>query len=282
MAMLIFNHQLIDSMKFHAGIDNRAFCYGDGLFETIILIQNKILYFEDHLQRLSRGAAALGMNMPENFERNYLEEKISWLAESNALKGNARIKIMLWRRGSGLFTPDHDESDFIITVSEIKSQPETKIQAYFYRDIRKSFSSISSFKTCNALPFIMASLAKKAKKADEMILLDTDSHVSECTSSNIFWESNREIYTPSLETGCIGGVIRKQIIAFLKSKSIRIHQGSFKEKVLLEADSVFTSNAAGISLIRRIEDKEFSTRSDIVHLIKSNVITGNTQLTIDS
>jgi len=69
---------------------------------------------------------------------------------------------------------------------------------------------VSAFKTLNALPYVLAGNYRKQLGVDEVILLDTHGHLAECVASNLFWLKDGMLYTPSLNTGCIGGIIRQQ------------------------------------------------------------------------
>ena len=104
----------------------------------------------------------------------------------------------------------------------------------------------------------MAGVFKKEQDADDVILLDTAGNVSECLNSNIFWIKGDFIFTPSLFTACIDGVMRKQIIQKLGVRSLAVIEGEFPPKDLMEADFAFTSNIAGLIPILSIEGKELN------------------------
>ncbi len=104
----------------------------------------------------------------------------------------------------------------------------------------------------------MASLSKKKYNVDDMILSTKEGYISECTSTNIFWIKDGTIFTPSLYTGCIDGIMRKQVINKCSELNINIQIGEFTKDILLDADAVFTSNVTGFHPIKKIEEKNFS------------------------
>lgn len=260
---IIFNGQLIHEVDFKVGIDNRAFTYGDGVFETIMASNREIFFLEDHLLRLTSGIRALGMNTPDDLNEKFLRKEIEQLIQANHLDKEVRIKIMVWRKTGGLFSPTEKSADYIITAVHQPDFPATKSKAAFFKQIRLSYSPISGFKTLSSLPYIMAGVAKNSLGADELILFDQEGHIAECLTSNIFWISKDMVFTPSTVTGCKEGIMRKQILGHLQKNNIRYHIGKFKEDDLLDADFVFTSNVSGLFPIREIEGKRFQDHSDM-------------------
>lgn len=268
MNYLIYNDQFIPEENFTINPNNRAFCYGDGLFETMILREKKLLYVDDHLLRLSSGLKHLDINLPYHFSKETLSEKIHQLASKNNLSQNARIKLQVWRKSGGLVTPESSESEFMITVSELKKTPDIKEKAFISDEIKLHFGKMSKYKTLNFLPYIQAGIEKKRRKADEIVLTDPQGHISEASSSNIFWGKSDSLFTPALETGCIDGVMRKQIIKFCDSENIKITEGLFSINNLLNAELIFTSNVTGLSLIENLNDKKIDTQYTIYQAIR--------------
>ncbi|MBO9702454.1 MAG: aminotransferase class IV family protein [Sporocytophaga sp.] len=237
---------------------NRAFLYGDGVFETIKLQNKNLLFWEDHYTRMINGAKALSLDC-SLISKDELSASIINLAEKNSLS-TARIRIQLWRSPGGLFTPLNNSVQYLINASEFTAAPLLKKSCFFFDEVPLAYSSISRYKTCNALPYILASIKRKELEADEMILFNTDGFVSECSSSNIFWIKGETLCTPSLETGCIEGIVRKQILSYAKRIHIKVVEGQYFKEDLLHADFVFSTNTTGISQLGCIEGKQFKEK----------------------
>ena len=265
---LFFNNDLIKEKEFKISADNRSFNYGDGLFETIVVRNSQINYLDDHFERLAAGANALSIALPAYFDSSYLEKSIKLLLKARGVY-EARIKLHVWRKPGGLFFPQDNGVDFLITASALKSAKDIKEKAGFFDSVPKAFSAISKYKTCNVLPYIMAATEGQKQGLDDMILLDANGNVSECTSSNIFWEKQSVLYTPSLQSACIDGVLRKQILSFCKQEGIAYDEGLYDRESVEQAELVFTSNVAGISCIKQIENKTYYTTSSIAERIKA-------------
>src|SRR5690606_37498479 len=161
--------------------------YGDGFFETVITEKGKGYFFEDHFERLTQAFKSFYMKMPPEFNADFFQKKIETLCDKNNLEKMARVKIMVWRKPGGLFTPETNEIDYLITTSEFNPSPVFKERVMFYDDIRTGFSIVSPFKTLNALTYVMASVLKNNIGADDMVLLDREGNISECTAANIFF-----------------------------------------------------------------------------------------------
>jgi 4-amino-4-deoxychorismate lyase len=268
MNYLFYNNQIIPENSFIISPGNRAFCYGDGLFETMIFREREILYLNDHLLRLSEGLKQLDIELPPTLSKESIVEKVAELADKNNLHHNARIKLQVWRKEGGLVTPEFSDAEFMITISELKKPQEVKKIAFVSTDIKLHFGNLSKCKTLNFLPYILAGIEKKKRNADEIILTDQKGNIAEASSSNIFWCKSDTLYTPSLETGCIEGVMRKQIIKFCDSENIKVIEGFFSLSELQTAELVFTSNVSGLSLIENLNEKKINTQYTIYQAIR--------------
>jgi 4-amino-4-deoxychorismate lyase len=268
MNYLIYNDEFIAENNFTISPANRAFNYGDGLFETMIFREGKLLYIEDHLQRLSSGLSELELQLPLSITIENLSQKISELSRKNNLHQNARIKLLVWRKPGGLVTPQSYQADFMILATELKKNEEIKKNAFLSEKIKLYPGNLSKYKTLNFLPYIQAGLEKKRRNADEIILTDLQGNISEASSSNIFWSKDDIVYTPSLETGCIEGVMRKQIIRFCNSENIKVLEGFFRSKDMEQSELIFTSNVGGLSLVEHLNTKKIDTQYTLYQAIR--------------
>lgn len=271
MNYLLHNNQIIAESEITFGINNRGFLYGDGLFETIIIKDNNIRNFTDHIERFKAGLKAVHLhNINIDFAR--LADNIFKLKSMNSITGDARLKLIAWRHPGGLFTAEFESGDYILTIQKHTEASIIKEKVVFSTDIKNVFTTISSYKTLSSLPYIIAGHEKKEKGADDIIILDIHDHISESLTANIFWFKDNKLYTPSIETGCVKGIMRKQVIAAASKLGIQMYEGLYTQKDLLSADLIFTSNAAGLDVIKTIEGKEFNIQSDILGHIRKEVL----------
>ncbi|MCS6824847.1 MAG: aminotransferase class IV [Cytophagaceae bacterium] len=268
MQYIIYNDQILESSQWATSHTNRSFRYGDGLFETIIIRNGRICFWADHYERICKGASVLKFTLQPHFNAGYLEKIILALIQKNNIIGDARVRLHLWRSGKGLLTPDTNETEYLITASSFSPKPKVVEKLILYPHAYTSYSVFSQFKTCNYLPYIMASISAKENDADDAILTDNQHNISEATTSNIFWISGHAVFTPSLQTGCVAGVMRKNILRVCESLTIPTHEVLLKTDVFLHtAETVFLTNSAGIQLVRCIHSKEFNINNKLYNRI---------------
>lgn len=267
--IVCFNGDFIGNFE----LSNRAFEYGDGIFESIIAQKDSIQFWQSHYQRLMEGCEALHFQMPANFNASFLESTIFTLAELNNLHDFFRIKINVWRQEGGLYTPTQHNVHFLLRVYPYQPKREQiKQKAIFFQDVPLVYSSISPFKTLNSLPYVLAGIAAQKQQAQDAILLSSEGYIAETIASNIFWIKENQIFTPSLHCGGKRGVMQEKILEKIKNLGISLKIGKFSPQDLLEAEVVFTSNIAGVEAIESIENAPFRTEHQYLAIFRELLI----------
>jgi branched-chain amino acid aminotransferase/4-amino-4-deoxychorismate lyase len=250
----IYNSRILNKEEINLNISNRAFCYGDGLFETIVTGPDRLNLTALHMARLKAACALLDMKMP--LDQVMLEEQIKTLRTENKLTGQIRVRIQLWRNAGGLYEPLHNDTSYLITVSRSDKAFYSKINSLsLSKKASVSFHTLSFAKTMSALPYVLAGVERKAGPYDDLVILDGQGHIAECVASNIFWTKGSEVFTPDLRSGCVDGTMRQYIISQLEKKSIGLQEVLEPVAALYEADTVFLSNASGIQWVEHYEDQ---------------------------
>lgn len=250
---------MISENSLSCAANHRGLSYGDGLFETIIYKKGSIFYLDRHLIRLSKGMETLGMVADKTLDRDVMENQIQSLINVNGMNGKlVRIKLIVWRKNGGLFTPENNQVDIMIAVKEQVSPQLQNVEAELSEQVKLFPSIYSRFKTCNMLPYVLAGLEKQQRNITELVLLSYKGYVAECSSSNIFWIKDDVFYTPSLQTGCIEGIMRNIVIETLKKEGFNVKEVEAEPEELKDADFIFTSNVTGLRIINRFEGKTFT------------------------
>lgn len=250
----IYNSRILPEEEITLQIRNRAFCYGDGLFETIVTGPDRINLLAYHVIRLRQGCEVLGMELP--FTEQQLEEYVESLKMTNGLAGTVRIRAQVWRDTGGLYEPTEDKSSFVITVAETSYPFFGTIERLSVSEkARLNFHALSFAKTMSAMPYVLAGVERKQSSYDELIITDMNGNIAECVASNIFWVKKNTVYTPDLKTGCIRGTLRDFLIQSFKSADIIVNEVMEPVESVTEADHVFLSNASGIRWVKHFEDK---------------------------
>ncbi len=245
---------------------NRAFRYGDALFETIRCIHQKPVYFHDHYQRLLNGMSLLKMDLKSLPPADVIEKQIGSLIQKNRLFSDVRVRLTIFREDGGLYTPASNRVNYLIEVSPLLTRDyELNLKGLLidiFEDEYKPINRFSQYKTANALFFVLAGLYKKEKGCDDVLILNSHHLVIEGLASNLFWIKGGKIYTPYRSSGCVDGIMRKQLLRIMKENGWSIFEvGAPDCNTLLEADEIFLSNAIqGIQWVVGLKDKRYFCR----------------------
>jgi len=265
-------HQLCYNGTFHSEdtaiftAENRAFRYGDSLFETIHCNGTQIQFFDEHMQRLKQGMNHLSMLIPLGFSET-IEKNIKLLINKNKSFLGTRIRLSVFRKPGGLYTPDTNTISYLIESSKLDTphyQLNKKgLQIGLFDSYKKTSNSMSAYKTGNSLPFILAGLYKKEMRWDDCLLINERNNLVESVSSNFFLVKDGILFTPSLESGAVNGIMREQIIQIALDLGITVYDDCIiKPEQLRSADEIFLSNAiTGIQWVVAYEDRRFFNRS---------------------
>ncbi len=267
---VILNHETLDWEEVQLSPLNRGFRYGDGFFETIAIINGIPRLLEKHLHRLKSGAKILNLDVQRILDFDTIQKKIHDIQSANNMLGDAKMRLIIWRDSSGLYTPADNKTHYLLTIesANISKIPLLKTAGISVKIINYP-SPVSRFKTLSAMKYVIAGIEKKEKKLDEIIILDYQGHVSETMSSNLFWKTKGRYYTPPLSTGCIEGIMRNWLINELKHHGFFVEEKLVATEELLNSDYIFTTNATGLSHIQKINQKTFGIDMVSQELISS-------------
>jgi branched-subunit amino acid aminotransferase/4-amino-4-deoxychorismate lyase len=266
------SHQLYYNGEFYSvdtalfAADNRAFRYGDSLFETIHTNGTQIQFLNEHIERLTLGMKQLSMEIPKNFHET-IEKSIKRLITRNKSFLGTRIRLSVFRNSGGLYTPTTNGISYLIestTLDEPKYYLNKKgLKIGLFDTYKKTSNSLSGFKTGNSLPFILAGLHKKEMKWDDCLLINERQNLVESVSSNLFVVKDGILFTPSVESGAVNGIMREQIIQIALNLGITVYDDCImKPEQLRDADEIFLTNAiTGIRWVVAYGERRYFNRS---------------------
>lgn len=265
-----FNGTYQEEEKILVSTGDRSFSYGDGFFETMLGFSGSVKLLGYHLERIKSALKQLWMEVPEELEAvDRCAGIIRRLYEENNPGEFTKIKLQVWRKEGGKYLPHQNECNVLVKMKATdKPQPGYKHKVSFSENVKNRWNQISKYKSVSALQYVMAGIEMKLKQLDEIIITDTNDVISECLVSNIFWLKENKVYTPSLATGCIEGVSRRFLLEELKNHNIPSEEIEASKNTLLQADSIFCTNATGISHIVKLESKMFPIFTDIENICK--------------
>jgi branched-chain amino acid aminotransferase len=240
---------------------NRSFKYGDGLFETLRVIDNKVVFLKEHFERLENGFQILGFDKPSGFSAKWFENQIlNYLVENinNANLQNWRVRISFWRNSTGFYCPENNTVAWSIETTPLAdSNYVLNAQGFeigIYNDVKISADILSSVKSCSGLPYVMAAIYKKKMGWDEAIILNSKDRIAELSSSNIFILKSKQLFTPSLDEAALPGVCRRLIIETAENIGLNVLECPLYTADLEAADEIWLTNAiSGIRWVNKLQ-----------------------------
>ena len=233
---------------------NRLTQFGDGLFETCLVKEGRLLLWNEHFARLEKGRVQLKINPIS--EKQWLKDIAKAL--SIAKLDQAVVKVMLSRgeskRGYG-FEVDIEPTR-IITVSSVPKQTLKQCTLTTCQSGYATNQLLSNIKHCNRLEQI---LARVDMHSDECIMLDDNGYVISVTQGNIFGLKSGVLLTPGLDECGIEGTRRSAVLKIVADLGLQVNVGAITLQELCECDEVFITNSViGIKPITKINDKVFT------------------------
>lgn len=260
-----FNGNLLPSDEATLNLNNRGYNYGDSLFETMRVINSKIMFWETHYFRLMSSMRILRMSIPMDFSPEFLEEKIIELVKANDLESSAvRVKINIHREAGGYYTPERNSIGYFISVKPLDGAfftiSDDPYEVELYKDHYVLSGMLSTIKSNNKLVNILAGIYAKENGFDNCFLINQNKSVLEMTNGNVFIIKGKEIKTPPLSDGCLNGIIGKQLIEILnKSEDFTLKEETVSPFELQKADEIFFTNAIqGIQPITKYRKKSYT------------------------
>ena len=213
--MINFNGTITDS-ETNLLVNNRAFLYGDGVFESMKIVDQKILFLEDHYFRLMASMRIVRMEIPMNFTMEFFEEQILNLAKANGCSNSARVRVTVYRNEGGNYLPVQRSVSYLINCSPLENKlysiDSKPYEVDLYKDFYITKQLLSTLKTTNKILNVTASIYANENGLDNCILLNESKNVAEALQGNIFMVLNGKLITPALSEGCLNGVLRKQVL----------------------------------------------------------------------
>jgi len=247
--IIFLNGELIPEREAKIFILEPGFLYAWGLFETMRSYKKKIVYLDEHLKRIQASSKLIGIKFPYSVHK--LKKKIQEIVRINSLI-DAYVRLTIWKAQRG--------SDTLIIARKYTPYAGQKYKKGFCAWISRFRQSENSYfarmKTTNYLFCQLSFQEAKKKGLDEAIILNNRGFITEASRSNIFLVKDKEVFTPSLECGCLDGITRKVIFDLAKKYNLKIYEGNFCIQDLLTADEAFLTNSLmGVMPLVALEKK---------------------------
>jgi branched-subunit amino acid aminotransferase/4-amino-4-deoxychorismate lyase len=273
---LFYNGKISKTGKLLISPDNRSFRYGDGFFETMKMVNGKLLLADYHFERLFASLRLMQFQHPDYFNPAYLLENLTILAKKNYHHKLARVRINVFRGDGGLYDVENHFPHHLIQTLAIK--PETNVfnenglVMGIYKDARKVCDEYSHIKSNNYLSYAMAALWVKEKKLNDVLLLNPYDRVADATVANVFIVKDGVVKTPSLSEGPVNGVMRRYLLKYLRNEGIPVEETQVSVDDVLQASEIFLTNAIyGIKWVKQLEKSRYTNQ--LSSLLYQKIIT---------
>jgi branched-chain amino acid aminotransferase len=263
--MINFNGSFLPSEGLLSS-SNRAFLYGDGVFETLKVVNAKVLFLEDHYFRLMASMRIVRMQIPNNFTLEYFEEQIISTATACNCADAARVRFTVYRNDGGYYLPQTREVSYVIQASPLASALYSFSDAAYEVDLYKDFfiskQLLSTIKTTNKMISITGSIFAQENDLQNCLLLNNEKNVVEALNGNLFMLMGNKLITPPIDEGCLNGITRKKILELAnKIEGIEVVQEPISPFDLQKADELFITNIIiGIQPITQYRKKGYTTK----------------------
>jgi branched-subunit amino acid aminotransferase/4-amino-4-deoxychorismate lyase len=227
---------------------NRAFRFGDALFENIHAWSTEAQLLEKHYKRLIASMDILGMAVPARLSVPSLSRFITQLLNRNKIFGGACIRLTVYRETGESLLPGNQMTCFILESEALESGKYLLNDKGYVIDVcqdyRRAAGILAGMKTTGYLPNVMTSLFCDQHGLDDAIMLNESGRITGSARSNIFLVRESSLFTPVLGQGCIPGVMREMIIKLAVEAGLQVNDhSSLTPAVLDDADEVFFTNS---------------------------------------
>lgn len=262
MPFINFNGEFFTNDQPILTISNRAFCYGDGLFESMRWHNQKLLFAADHYERIKEGMFLLKMKHPDQFSISFLLEKASDLIKKNNFSGDIRLRLQIFRNEGGYYTPVDNTTSYVLTAQKIETENyslnKKGLTIGIFNDFKKNNGSLSNFKTVNSSIYTLAGLWAKENNLDECLIVNHNNVITDAISSNVFIVKEKVIITTPVTEGCVNGIMRKNILKILYNLNYSTEEKPVREVDILTADEIFFTNISrGIQWVEKFKEKTY-------------------------
>ncbi len=252
--MIMINGEVKDALP----ATDRALHYGDGLFETIAVINGQPRLWSEHMARLQHGCERLGLPIPDAGQ--LLEEAVLLCGTEK----RAVLKI-IYSRGSGgrgYYPPQEVVPQRLLFRYPWPDYP-VPAQGIHLRLCETPLAcnpALAGIKHLNRLEQVLARAEWDAAAVHEGVMCDLMGRVKEGTMSNLFWVKNGQLYTPDMSRCGVAGVMRAQVMKLAADLGINMVTAEITPEELKQVDEIFMTNSLiGIWPVAQFDGKTFTS-----------------------
>ena len=259
------NGELFHRKEAKISVFDSGFLLGDGVWEGIRLHQSKLVFIEDHVDRLYASAKGISLNIP--YSKENIIDEINKVLDKNKMDDNIHIRLVV-SRGDKITPYQNPNANVgpinLVIIPEYKeTDPNTYIKGINIGrvpNIRPNESILSPhYNTLSKLNCILASIEANKLGYDEGIMNDMNGNISTCNSTNLFFVKNDKVLT-STGQYCLNGITRAKAISVCNHNQIECSETNFKFEDIKDCNEAFvTGTFAGIIPVSNLENRRLQS-----------------------
>ena len=257
---IYINGKIVEKEKASISVLDHGLLYGDGVFEGIRAYGGKIFKLDEHIQRLYNSAKIIMLEIP--LSRDNFKKAVISICKTNQIKDGYIRPIVTRGIGDlGLDPWKCKNPSIIIIADKIQLYPaelyDKGMSLITVPTRRNSSESINPIvKSLNYLNNIMAKIEGKNSGVEEIIMLNNEGYVAECSGDNIFMIQKNKIYMPPVIAGALPGITRDTVIEITANSGFSVEEKFFSRMEMFIADEVFlTGTGAEIVPVIKIDGR---------------------------
>lgn len=265
--LILVNEDLLPRDEAKISVFDSGYLVGDGVWEALRLHKGKLVFFDEHMNRLWAGAASIGLKIP--FDRKEIKERINKVLAANQMTDHVHVRLMLTRGIKK--TPSQDPRltisgpNLVIIAEHKEASKESRDKGIklFTSTIRRgSPDYLDPRLNCHSkLHEVQALVQAIEAGADEALMLDVNGFVSTCNATNFFIVKGEEVWT-STGQYCMNGITRAKVIEACQRNGISCLQKNFSLFDVYSADEAFvTGSFGGLTPVYEIDGRAIGNQT---------------------
>jgi branched-chain amino acid aminotransferase/4-amino-4-deoxychorismate lyase len=238
----------------------RGLLYGDGVFESIYFHNERLFFYDDHLERLARGMAILGLQATLPTEAQI----IKFLKTLQKNEDTLRIRLLIIREPGGLYTPTSDKAMVMLQIeTSTKFAVVEQVSSGISVKAQLAPNQLSFCKTLNAIPYVMAGRERSSKGWGEILMTEGRNHeIAAAGSGNLiaYNARNQEFLMPGEASGVAAGIMRKNLVIALERQGYVVRDQAIPSHLLSELE-LASCNSFSVKFIESVDGENHETSS---------------------
>ncbi len=238
MSVVWFNGEFVPG-KISLNAADRGLTLGDGVFETVAVVKSKPVWLSEHLTRMAKAAAELGLG----FDEAKLRSGVSVvLAKSEHPQEVLRLTLTRGVVPGRALSGTGPTPSLLITLAKFEAPAADTITLATATIRRNETAPSSRLKTLSYIDAIAAA-REVAGRADDALMLNMDGHVASTTIGNLFVLKGKDLLTPATDHGILPGIVRAKLLQHAKSMGLQAREAMLTVDDVHAADAVFRTNS---------------------------------------